>query len=203
MLIGRIYNKIIEFQSEYNHQLNLQFNILMWELGVKLIKYSKSIATRDINVVIDLCTQELNARFPSIFNQSELGHSIRFVNEYGVDQSPPINLMQLIPWACVKVLLEIKGYENRFFFAHQILRQGLSLKEIEALILADSFNFELARQEWENVISSQPTVEYASTSGHFTTNGKITIIEPVIYRKNDINRNIYKNPDLFTFFNFF
>jgi len=198
-LITRIYNKIIEFQSEYNHQLNLEFNILIWGVGVEIIKLSKSNNTLTLDNLIDLCIQKFQNDFPSIFNQKELSHCIYFVNEYGEHNNPPIELMQIVPWGYLKVLLKIEGRENQFFMGNEILRKHISLQEVEELISDSSVNFEAAKEEWEQVILDKSIAENTTKVENFTSIGTIETIEPITNTKNDLNRNIYKNSDLLTF----
>ncbi|MBX9839673.1 MAG: hypothetical protein K2X69_15315, partial [Silvanigrellaceae bacterium] len=198
-LLLSIYTKITEFQSEYNHQLNLGFNILIWALGVEIIKLSKSSKAKNINDVIDLCIQEFSNDLPSIFNQKELSHCIDFVNEYGENNNPPIELMQILPWAYLKILIKIEGYENQFLLANQILKNGVSIQELEKLISDGSFNLEKAKQELEKITMNNSVAEIITKEKNFTATGTMSIIEPIVNLENDLNRNIYKNPDLLAF----
>ena len=197
--IINIYRKILDFQSAYNHALNAQFNSLFWEIGTEIIRLSNMFHIPLTNNVIDYCTIKLNKSFPSIFNKAELSNCLKLVKKYG-EYNQPIELTQTVSWPYLKLLLEIDKVEKQFFVANQLLENGITVEELKRMISQGSFDFGDGRNlpSKETAINKSiitKKIKYRNNILSVTTE----TIEPNINPKHDLNRNIFKNPELLAF----
>lgn len=197
--ISEIYKKIVEFQIDYNHLLNTQFNILFWFIGVEILRQSKSSSTQESDNLIDLCIQKLHIKFPSIFNKEELTHCVQFVKQYGEDAPPPMEIVQTVSWPYIKLLLKIDQIEKQKQIANEVLNNGMSIENLKFIIENNFLDFKSTGERLLKNSTKKDVVVSKITEKNFTAVGKIETIEPNIHPKYDLNRNIFKVPELLIF----
>lgn len=196
-VIIQTYVKILEFQSVNNHQLNIQFNILLWDIGVELVRQTKSFGAQAAHDLTDLCIQRFHNTFPSIFNKEDLSHCFKFVEQYGESNPPPMEMVQTVSWPYIKLLLEIDGIEKQVYMANQALKNGMSVQDLNEVISNDTPDFTPTTELPRNTIIE--TVVTVTKEKNFTATGTMETIEQNIHPKHDINRNIFKNQKLLEF----
>ncbi|MFD0940029.1 DUF1016 N-terminal domain-containing protein [Pedobacter boryungensis] len=191
-IIINIYREILEFQSEYNHELNMKFNLMFWEIGVEIIRLSKLFNIPITSILDNHHVQEIYQNWPYLFKKDELYYSIKFVKQHGEDTLPPIELIQTVSWSYIKVLLEIEDVEKQKYVASQVLKNELSIQDLNEMIANNPL--ELCAEKL-NKTKSVTT----SMKKNFTVTGTIQEIEANIHPINDLNRNIFKNSELLEF----
>lgn len=188
-----IYRLIMEFQSETHYVLNMQFNMLMWSIGVEITRLSINLNIPILDC-LNNCVLEWGHYFPSLFNKEELSYCIKLAKQY---QKPSsfMEIAEIVSWPHIKVLLEINSIENRAIIAKQVLNNGMDVENLKRMISERSFDFENPSS------SSFQITKGTSTTSETKTGNNVTVITehlvtPILNPIHDINRNIYKIPEI-------
>lgn len=193
-IITSIYRKVLDFQSYYNHILNMEFNSFSWEIGIEILRLSDLLQLNK-NKVIDDCLLELNKSFPSVFDKTQLSDCLRFATQYRKEDRPMV-LLQTVSWSYLRLLLVIDDPKKQHSLACKVFEEGITLQALEQVVLNESSKTEILSHKIKN---NKSITQIKTTERNNTLIITEEIVGPIISSKNDLNRNIYKNPELLKF----
>ncbi|MES2416928.1 MAG: DUF1016 N-terminal domain-containing protein [Bacteroidota bacterium] len=194
--VMKIYELILEFQSETHYVLNMQFNMLMYTIGGHIIRLSNNLNI-SITELIDKCIQEFGNYFPSLFNKEELSYCIKLGEQYKISTAI-MEMAERVAWPHIKLLLEVNDLEKRHAIARQIFNNGINVQQLKRMIANNSFDL-------QNISSGSTTpIKRSSVTTETRDGSNINLITeylviPIIHPVYDLNRNIYKTPELLSF----
>lgn len=197
-LIKQIYKKIFNFQVTYNHWLNVYINHAFREVG-ELITNSLNISDPTTEPLLGKIAKHLEQQYGSLFNEEQIYLFIKFAQQFK-DPLLTAEISQTVRWEHIKILLRIDDRDAQIFYAHQVLENGFSAGDLEKIIFSNSYESKLHNRDQENGTAvSKPITEQKVKSGNKNIINTTVAIEEIINPKHDLNRNIFKNPDLLQF----
>lgn len=201
-IILEITEKISVFQMHYNYLLNLKFNTLFWEIGEEITRLSKMFDKSVTESLAEDCSLILKGIFPAIYNKEELAKSLKFASQYQ-QLFEYLDISETVPWQYLRKILEIPDTKQQSYLANKIFWDGEDLSEVSAINWTDATknnqDSEHQLNERKSILRSiDETIDGNKVSiGYFYERP-----EPKINPENDVNRNIFKNPDLLQFLTF-
>ena len=195
--ISSIYKRILEFQSACHHELNTQFNLIHWEIGAEIVRFS-SWTGMSLDNLIKYCIEKLHTTFPALFKLSELNHSIRLVHQYGENNIAPMELIQNVSWPYLKLILDLESAEKQTYAAYLALNNDISFQDLKEMISQGSI-LEPNEEQLKRALNKKSVSKVTSIEKNFITRGTMETIEPNINPDSDLNRNIFKNPEFLEF----
>ncbi len=194
-----IINKVSEFQIQLNYLLNLKFNVLFWEIGDEIIRLCNLFNKPVTDNLIEDCARSLHTTSQIIFNKAELWNCLKFASQYrGLFEY--LEISETVSWQYLKRLLDIEDVKKQMWAANKILESGTTLKELFEILVHESWEHDdsyghVNNERNDRLVSIEVTKERNKTTiGHVYEHS-----EPNINLDNDLNRNIFKNPDLLAF----
>jgi|GEM_PF-2230432 len=195
-LVMNIYRLILEFQSETHYVLNMQFNMLMWAIGGSIIRLSTRLNV-SVAKCINQCIQEFGVYFPSLFNKEELSYCIILAEQYKAPNDFR-EIAEIVSWPYIKILLEVNSLKNRYFIAQQVFKSGIDLRDLKNMIIDNSFDFTNISGTSDMATNHNSTTTEIINGNNISSITEVQI-EPIVHPLHDLNRNIYKNPELLSF----
>jgi hypothetical protein len=195
----QIYASILEFQSRYNYILNNLFNGFCYGIGDEIIRVATIFNTQVTDSLLDHCIAELGENFPSIFNRGHLLDCLKFA-EHFKEQELRNEIKQIVSWPFIKILNKIDSIDMQLIIAKGVFHEGISIEELKKMIVEGSFDYESIKNSHSKEMTNKNSGEVEKTKSR---NSTLTVTKEVhelrISSKSDVNRNIFKNPDILKF----
>lgn len=195
----QIYSSILEFQSRYNYILNNLFNGFCYGIGDEIIRVATIFNTPVTDSLLDHCIAELGEDFPSIFNRGHLLDCLKFAEQFK-EREQRNKLKQTVSWPYIKILNKIDSTDMQLFIAKEVFNEGISIEELKKMIVEGSFDYESTKNSHSKkmTVKNSGNVEKTKSRNSTITVSK-EVHELMISSKSDMNRNIFKNPDILKF----
>jgi len=195
----QIYSSILEFQSSYNYILNNSFNDFCYGIGEEIIRVAAIFNTQVTDSLLDHCIAKLSEDFPSIFNIGHLLDCLKFA-EHFMERHQRNELQQTVSWPFIKILNSIDSTDVQLLIANEVFNEGMSIEELKKMIAEGSFDYGSTKNSHfkEMTIRNSGVVEKTKRRNSTLTVTK-EVHELKISSENDVNRNIFKNPDILKF----
>lgn len=200
-IITDLFSRIIAFQIDSNTLYNISFNNMFRSIGQEIIRLFETFEhdDKEENMIIRL-SKQTEKQFGSLFDHAQIHNSITFARQYTIEDNRVHELVGTVQWEHIKILLKIDDVNAQLFYARLVLRNGLSTTELKEHIVKNAYlAFADDGDKPEPISMGNDPEEREIKKGSKKLRVTFTALEEPEYSPYDINRNIFKNPDLIAF----
>jgi len=200
-IILTLNSKVLDFQFRCNNHANIRFNFFLWDIGTEIIRLFDTFQFTNEQEMVNKLSIQMEEQFGSLFNLDQIRDCIRFAKRFAPDeQEKIIELAGAVQWEHIRALLIIDDRDTLFYYCHKTLKNGWNPIELKKFINNNYHQSHIPVQHKRESSNIQKTSkDLKSASGKQKILVTYTVIEELQSSEYDINRNIFKNPDLIFF----
>jgi len=200
-IILTLNSKVLDFQFRCNNHANIRFNFFHWDIGTEIIRLFDTFQFTNEQEMINKLSIQMEGQFGRLFNLDQIRDCIKFAKRFAPDeQGKIIELSEAVQWEHIRALLIIDDRDTLFYYCHETLKNGWNPIELKKNINNNYHQSHISVQhnrESSNIQKTSTEIKSASRKQKILIT--YTAIEEHQYSEYDINRNIFKNPDLIFF----
>ena len=200
-IILTLNSKVLDFQFRCNNLLNIRFNFFLWDIGTEIIRLFDTFQFTNEQEMVNKLSIQMEEQFGRLFNLDQIRDCIRFAKRFAPDeQEKIIELAGAVQWEHIRALLIIDDRDTLSFYCHETLKNRWNPIELKKNINNNYHQSHISVQhnrESSNIQKTSTEIKSASKKQKIPIT--YTAIEELQSSEYDINRNIFKNPDLIFF----